>query len=88
MNGTCYLLHFEPAYVHARHYLGWTNRDVAQRVSEHVRGLGSPLVKAAVQSGSNVRLVRTWQNVDRYYERALKNQHNGPRYCPLCKRKG
>ena len=22
--GTVYLLHFEPRYLHARHYLGWT----------------------------------------------------------------
>src|SRR3954447_5537183 len=33
--GTVYVLHLEPAYEHARHYLGWA-RDVNARVAEHL----------------------------------------------------
>jgi hypothetical protein len=49
--GTVYVLHFEPAYRHARHYLGWA-RDVDARVAEHLAGSASPLVRAAVLAGA------------------------------------
>ena len=65
-----YLLHFEPAYraatvtggvKEAGHYLGSCAGDAATRLAEHVAGRGSPLVRAAVQAGSTVSVVRTWR---------------------------
>ena len=50
--GTVYVLHFDPPYRHAAHYVGWTAGDVEVRVGTHLRGAGSPLVRAAVAAGS------------------------------------
>jgi hypothetical protein len=59
MQGTVYLLHFEPGLPVtgtrvARHYLGWTEGDVDDRLAQHVAGRGSPLVHAAVSAGATV----------------------------------
>jgi hypothetical protein len=35
------VLHFEPAYHHARHYIGWAV-DIDARLAEHIAGAGSP----------------------------------------------
>lgn len=85
MNGL-YLLHFEPAYEHAGHYLGYSD-DVERRVGEHLaaNGKASPLVRAAIAAGSTVTLARTWPGGDRTLERRLKSQHHGPRHCPICR---
>jgi hypothetical protein len=57
--GTVYVLHFEPAYKHARHYIGWTSdTDVTARLNVHLQGRGSPLVRAAVQAGVEVQSPR------------------------------
>lgn len=81
--GSVYLLHFDPPYKRARHYLGWA-LDVDARLEQHRRGTGSPLVAAAVANGSSVELARTWTDVDRHFERALKNRKEAPRMCPIC----
>ncbi len=89
--GTIYLLHFDPPYQHAAHYLGWTRartkEGVLRRVLRHLRGNGSPLVRAAVRAGCTVQLVRVWRNADRYEERRLKG-HASTRYCPICNGQG
>jgi predicted GIY-YIG superfamily endonuclease len=54
-----YLLHFDPRYRHAGHYLGYTE-DLPKRFALHIQGKGSPLVKAAVNNGSRIVLVRVW----------------------------
>ena len=77
-----YLLHFHPRYRHAGHYLGYTE-DVIARVRLHWRGRGSPLVKAAIEAGSKVILVRLW-NADGNAERELKRFGSRARLCPLC----
>lgn len=87
VKGTVYLLHFTPAYRHARHYLGWA-LDVEARLEQHRRGAGSPLVAAAVAAGSTVEVARTWPDVDRHFERHLKNRREAPRLCPLCVAQG
>jgi hypothetical protein len=46
------VLHFEPAYRHARHYIGWA-RDVDARLAEHLAGAGSPLIQFEVAAGSD-----------------------------------
>lgn len=88
MIGTIYLLHLDPGVprgrgVMSRHYIGWA-LNVQDRLAEHERGAGSPLVAAAVANGSTVTLARTWENTDRNYERRLKNQKMAPRLCPVC----
>lgn len=80
--GTIYLLHFDPPYKHAKHYLGWT-RDLAERLRHHQKGTGGRLVAVAVDAGSAVELVRTWEG-DRHLERNLKNRHDATRLCPIC----
>ena len=81
--GTVYLLHFERPIEHARHYLGWA-LDVHARVDEHLAGSGARIVRAAVARDIHVELVRTWEGVDRHFERKLKNGRNHRRFCPVC----
>lgn len=84
-----YLLHFEPRYKHAGHYLGVAD-DIARRVREHA-GAGSkasPLIRAALGAGSRVTLVRVWLAGDRTLERRLKRQGGLSRHCPTCRRRG
>jgi hypothetical protein len=81
--GTVYLLHFSEPVGHAEHYLGWA-LDHHARVDDHLCGKGSRLVAAAVRRGIHIELVRTWPNVDRNFERRLKNGTHKAR-CPLCK---
>jgi hypothetical protein len=59
--GTVYVLHFEPAYKHAGHYVGWTEGDVCERIAVHLQGCGSPLVRAAVAAGVDVQLAATYE---------------------------
>lgn len=88
MIGTVYLLHFEPGLRvtgnrYARHYLGWA-LDHEERIATHLRGAGSPLVAAAVRGGQTVEVARLWPDVDRHFERRIKNRRELPRFCPLC----
>jgi hypothetical protein len=87
--GTVYLIHIEPPYRHAKHYLGFTYADDSpkKRFDRHVAGRGSPLIKAALEAGSSVEVVRVWKNVDRTLERTLKLRKNTPTLCPICKQK-
>ncbi len=77
-----YLLHIEPPYKHAAHYQGITD-DLDARLAEHRNGTGARLTQVAVQHGCQLILTRTWKG-ERIDERRFKNQHNGPRLCPLC----
>lgn len=80
-----YLLHFEPRFRHAGHYLGVTNRDdVTARVAEHVRGEGAVLTRYARRAGCELTLVRVWSNVPRKTEMRLKGRGLAP-LCPICK---
>lgn len=83
-----YLLHFHGGAVagHAGHYLGYSN-NVDRRLEEHKAGTGSPLVAAAYANGLTPEVVRVWDPGTRGYERALKNQKNLPRLCPVCREK-
>lgn len=81
--GTVYLLHFERPLRHAQHYLGWA-LDHEARLRDHLAGKGSRLVAAVVAAGIGVELVRTWEGVDRHFERSLKNGSHR-HHCPRCK---
>lgn len=82
--GTIYVLHIDPPFKHARHYVGWTPRDVEQRLEDHLRGSGSPLIRAAVQQGHDVILTTTFEGT-RDMERYLKKKHGAAAFCPLCR---
>lgn len=85
-----YLLHFDPPYRHARHYLGFTTGDVFERIHEHRHcpSKASPLVQAALGAGSTVVLARVWQGGTRTQERRLKRQGGASRHCPFCRVRG
>ena len=79
-----YILHFEPAYKHARHYVGSTSRGNA-RGDDHLAGRGSPLVSAAIRAGVAV----TFHVIGvggRIAERKIKQQKNAGRFCPQCQK--
>ena len=81
--GVVYLLHFNAPYFHARHYLGYTE-DLPGRIKIHNSGNGSPLIRSIVAAGIGFELARTWLDKNRTYERRIKDQHNAPRFCPIC----
>ena len=81
--GTVYLLHFDPPYLHAKHYVGWTAKDPEDRLTLHLNGAGSPLVRAVLNNGGTVSIVRLWEGFDRHFERRLKD-HSSSRWCPKC----
>jgi hypothetical protein len=79
-----YLIHIEPAYKHAAHYIGYTTRnDVDERIEEHRTGRGAVLCRAAVNAGSELKLARVWLGVPRKYENRLKGRSARP-LCPIC----
>ena len=79
-----YLLHFSPSYKHAGHYLGYAD-NIERRLAEHRNGTGARLTQVAVQAGCQLHLARVWADGDRTLERKLKNRHEGPALCPLCR---
>ncbi|HXF62870.1 MAG TPA: hypothetical protein VNK95_14695 [Caldilineaceae bacterium] len=81
-----YLIHLEPAYKHARHYLGYAD-DVHSRLALHRMGQGSRLCQVAVEAGCKLILARVWEDGDRSLERRLKNRKAAPRLCPICNHK-
>jgi hypothetical protein len=87
-----YLLHIEPRYKHAGHYLGWTpDPRVNRRAMEHidgVRGKASPLILAALNAGCTVVIARRWEGpqYDKKAERAKKHRGHTP-LCPLCRQR-
>jgi hypothetical protein len=81
--GTVYLIHFDRPYVHAKHYLGWTPGDVAERLARHAAGRGARLMAVVTSAGIGWRLARIWPRT-RGGERRLKRQGGLSRLCPLC----
>jgi len=81
-----YLLHFDRPLHHAGHYVGFTN-NLEKRIETHRHGNGSRLVRAIIKNGNDFVVARTWDDGDRSLERHIKNQKNGPRFCPICQSK-
>ena len=84
-----YLIHFDVPLGdlnnprgRAQHYLGYTD-DLEARLEQHRSGNGSAIMAAVVERGISWSVVRTWES-GRTLERKLKDQHNTPRFCPLC----
>lgn len=83
--GTVYLVHFDSPFSHAKHYMGFTEReDVENRLEEHRTNRGSKLLRAVNAAGISWRLSRTWEGMTRSEERKLKNGKRAPRLCPMC----
>jgi predicted GIY-YIG superfamily endonuclease len=84
-NYTVYLLHIDPPFKHARHYLGVTRkgRPVGDRLTEHNEGRGAVLTRMARQAGSTLTLARVWTNADSGLENKLKGRGLAP-LCPIC----
>jgi hypothetical protein len=81
--GTIYLLHFERAYYHARHYLGWTEGEIEQRLDRHMIGTGARLISVVTEAGIGLEVAKLWAGT-RALERRLKNRKNSPKLCPIC----
>lgn len=80
-----YLLHFDPRYQHAGHYIGFCQDDSPERRFEHhMAGRGSPLVKAAIAAGSRVHVAQFFPGASRTFERKLKNWGSARKWCPAC----
>lgn len=81
--GEVYLIHFDTAFGHARHYTGWA-RNTEARMKHHQNGTGANLMKVVGQAGITWRVARLWKGADRAFERALKNRGGASRHCPIC----
>jgi predicted GIY-YIG superfamily endonuclease len=77
-----YLLHLEPPYKHARHYLGEAD-DLDARLAQHAAGQGARLLQVAQEAGCTWQLARTWEG-GRAREKQLKQQGGRSRMCPVC----
>jgi len=83
VKGTIYLLHFDKPYKHARHYIGWTE-NLPERMEKHVTGQGSRLIQVITDAGIGFKIARVWYNVDRYFERRIKNHGHTKKLCSCC----
>lgn len=83
--GWLYIIHFDPAYKHARHYLGFTTLpDIRDRFHRHRQGGGARLVQVATAAGCGMTLYLIKRGT-RTEERRLKRLSSyGKRFCPLC----
>lgn len=81
---TVYLLHFSEAYRHARHYIGYTAGDLAERLERHRSGRGANLVRVAIAAGRRVTLARAWHGAPRKFELRLKAMGGAGQLCPYC----
>lgn len=80
-----YLIHLDKPLAHARHYIGFTN-NLTQRMHDHELGTrGAKFLKAVRDKGINFRVVRTWPDGDRNFERKLHNRKKSGDLCPVCR---
>lgn len=82
-----YVLHFDRPYHHARHYVGFAEADVENRIREQLEGTGrrpSPLVRAVIAAGITVTVAAVIEGT-RKDERRIKDNASTCHVCPLCK---
>ncbi len=82
--GSVYLLHLDPPYKHARHYIGFTTLDIEERLQRHQTERGARLLQAQRRAGGTWRLTRLWTAVPRGFELLLKRRGGAARVCPVC----
>lgn len=92
-----YLLHYDSAFGHARHYLG-ASKDVEARIKAHRAGNGGKLPAAFAKAGIGFQIARVWETSSTEAAFELENKlkgrsvHNGKRsggkrnvkLCPVC----
>lgn len=88
-----FLLHFEPRYHHAGHYLGYAKRNVYEYARSVANGtcLRYPheLVEAAVQWGMvEIVVADTWPGWGREEQIGMRRQGGLSRFCPVCRETG
>jgi hypothetical protein len=85
--GLVYLIHFDTPLQHAHHYIGFVERPdgLEERMRQHRTGQGSRLMAAVSAAGIGWRVVRTWAQAGRTFERQLKERKNASRLCPVCR---
>ena len=81
--GTVYLLHFNEPYKHARHYVGWTARNVRPPPGRACGRARRPAAGRGRAAGIGWQLARLWPG-GRARERQIKRQGGHARKCPLC----
>ena len=82
--GFVYILHFDKPYKHARHYIGYAEESVEDRIETHKKGQGARLMEVIVKAGIGFTVAKVYSDVDRHFERRLKNKGGAARNCPLC----
>jgi hypothetical protein len=91
MSRGLFLLHFEPRYHHAGHYLGYAKRDLDGYSRRVAAGLDFPheLVRDAVLYGMvELTIARTWPGWSRDDRCDLRAAHGLSRHCPICRDAG
>lgn len=87
MTAIVYLIHFDEARAHARHYLGSSTRPL-ERLADHANGKGARLTEVLFedQQGWTVAALFQPKNPDdlRKIESSAKRQKNACKYCPIC----
>jgi hypothetical protein len=84
--GTVYLLHLDPPFLHARHYIGFTTLDLDERLRRHRTERGARLLQAQTRAGGTWRIAKVWTSVQRGLELVLKRKGGAARICPICRR--
>ena len=78
-----YLIHFDKAYKHARHYVG-SCENIKERLLRHKQGRGARLIEVIHDHDITWQLARLWRHKDRSPEQRLKKISNSKQYCPIC----
>ena len=82
--GTVYVVHLDPPYRRARHYVGHADPGCLQhRLAEHHTSSGPLLLRVQKAAGGSWHLVATFPGT-RSTERQLKDGQAVPSYCPDC----
>lgn len=83
--GSVYVIHFDTPFHHAQHYVGWTQEpNIERRMDRHFKGAGARIMRAVSAEGITWSVVRVFHNVDRHFERWLKDQKRTGDFCPVC----
>ena len=88
MDGIIYILKFEPAFWHAKYYVGWCGpKGLWNRLKQHRTGQGAKITKAAVKAGCRLVLIAELPGT-RDDERAIKNRKSTPKFVEQLERHG
>ncbi len=78
-----YTLHLWPPLAHAKHYTGSSNK-IKARLTDHALGRGARMLQVQAERGGRWVLAQV-EPGGRDREREIKQQHNTPRRCEVCK---